>query len=79
MKKQIQIKQTQINKACFQHDIANDNFKDFPGRTASDKALYTKAFEIFSNLKYDKCQRNFTSMVKFLMKVPSSDKSSFYC
>lgn len=73
MKKQIQIKETQLNKACFQHDIANDNFKDFPARTASDKALYTKAFEIFSNLKYDKCQRN------FLIKVPYSDKSSLYC
>ena len=62
--KKIQIKETQLNKASFQHDIANDNFKDFPRRTASDKTLYTKAFELFGNLKYDKCQRN------FLIKVP---------
>ena len=43
------------SKACFQHDIAIDNLKNLPERTASDKVLHNKAFEIVSNPKYDKC------------------------
>ena len=31
--------QDELGKACFQHNIAYRDFKDLPGRTASDKAL----------------------------------------
>ena len=29
--------QNELNKACFQHDMANGDFKDLISRTASDK------------------------------------------
>ena len=31
------IYQNELDKACFQHDMAYGNFKDLPRRTASDK------------------------------------------
>ena len=34
------IYQNQLDKACFQHDMANEDFKDLPRRTASDKVLH---------------------------------------
>ena len=42
-----------MDKACFQHDMANGDFKDLKRRTQSDKVLKDKFFEIASNLKYD--------------------------
>ena len=53
----------ELNKACFQHDMAYGNFKDFKRRTRSDKALKNKAFKIASNPKYDGYQRGLSSMV----------------
>ena len=38
-----QIYQTEIDKACFQHDVACGDFKDLPKRTA-DKVLFDKSF-----------------------------------
>ena len=58
-RKKSKLKKKKLSKACFQHDIAKDNFKDLPVRTAADKALYNKAFEFISYPKYDKCQRSF--------------------
>ena len=43
----------EIDKACFQHDMAYGDFKNLPDRTASDKVLRDTAFEIASNPKYD--------------------------
>ena len=51
--------QIQKFKACFQHDMAYGDFKDLPRRTASNKVLLYKAFNIAKNLKYDGCQRGF--------------------
>ena len=34
------IYQNQLDKACFQHDMANEDFKDLSRRTASDKVLH---------------------------------------
>ena len=47
------IYKNQLDKACFQHDMAYDKSKDLLKRTQSDKALKDKAFKIASNPKYD--------------------------
>ena len=58
-----------LDKACFQHDIAYGKSKALIKRTQSDKVLKDKAFEIASNPKYDGYQRGLASMVyKFFDK-----------
>ena len=53
--------------------MAYREFKDLPRRTASDKVLLDKAFNIAKNLKYDGYKRGLTSMVyKFFNKKISS-------
>ena len=43
----------ELDKACFQHDMAYVKSKDLEKRTQSDKALRDKAFNIASDPKYD--------------------------
>ena len=43
--------------------MAYGDFKDLARRTASDKVLRTKAFNIAKNPKYDGYQRGLASMV----------------
>ena len=43
----------EFDKACFQHDMAYGDFKDLARRTALDKSLRDKAFNIAKNPKYD--------------------------
>ena len=63
------IYQNELDKTCFQHDMAYRDFKDLTRRTASDKVLYNKAFIIAKNSKYNGYQRGLVSMVyKFLIK-----------
>ena len=63
------IYKNELDKASFQHDIAYGDFKDLARRTASDKVLRDNAFNIAKNLKYDRYQRGFASIVyKFLIK-----------
>ena len=63
------IYQIQLDKACFEHDMVYRDFKDLTGRTASDKVLRDKVFNIAKNPKYDGYQRGFSSMVyNFLIK-----------
>ena len=38
-----------LDKACFQHNMAYGKYKDLTKRTQSDKVLRNKAFEITSN------------------------------
>ena len=38
------IYKNELDKACFQHDMAYGDFKDIARRTASDKVLRDKAF-----------------------------------
>ena len=38
------IYQTEIDKACFQHDVACGDFKDLPRRRTADKVLFDKSF-----------------------------------
>ena len=49
--------------ACFQHDMAYEDFKDLSTGTASDKVLCDKAINIAKNPKYDGYQRGLASMV----------------
>ena len=57
------IYKNELDKACFQHDMAYGDFKDLKRRTASDKILRDKAFNIAKNPKYDGYQRRLASMV----------------
>ena len=45
------IYQNELDKACFQHDVAYGDFKDLASRTASDKILRDEAFNIAKNPK----------------------------
>ena len=69
----------EIDKVCFQHDMAYGDFKDLTRRTASDKILCDKAFNTAKNPKYNRYQRGLASMVyKFFDKKSTSltDKSA---
>ena len=57
------IYKNELNKACFQHDMAYGDFKDLAKRTFADKVLRDKAFKIASDQKYDGYQRGLASMV----------------
>ena len=66
------IYQNELDRACFQHDMAYEDFKDLNRRTAADKVLCDKAFNIAKNPKYDGYQRGLASMVyKFFVKKTS--------
>ena len=52
----------ELDKACFQLDIVYGDFKYLARRTASDKILRDKAFNISKNPKYDGYQRGLASM-----------------
>ena len=68
----------ELDKACFQHDMAYGDFKDLTKRTASDRIFRDKVFNIAKNPKCDGYQRGLASMVyKFFdKKSPSlTDKS----
>ena len=47
------IYQNDLDKACFQHNVTFEDFKDLTRRTTSDKILFDKKFIIAKNLKYD--------------------------
>ena len=47
------IYRNELDKACFQHDMDYGDFKDLARRTASDKVLRDKAFNIAKSPKYD--------------------------
>ena len=57
------IHKNELDKACFQHDIASGDFKDLAKGTATDKVLRNKAFKIANDQKYDGYQRGLASMV----------------
>ena len=68
------IYKNELDKACFQHDMAYGDFKDLKRRTFSDKVLKDKAFNIAKNPNYDGYQRGLASMVyKFF------DEKSKFC
>ena len=57
------IYKNKLDKACFQHGITHGDFKDLPRRTASDKILRDKSFNIAKNPNYGGYQRVLVSMV----------------
>ena len=57
------IYQNELDKACFQHDMAYGDFKDLPSRATAYKVSSDKAFNTASNLKYNKYQRDLPSIV----------------
>ena len=67
------IYRNELDKACFQHDMAYGDLKNLAKRTASDKVLRDKAFNVAKNPKYDGYQRGLASMVfKFFDKKSAS-------
>ena len=54
------IYRNELDKTCFQHDMAYGDFKDLANRTAADKVLINKAFNIAKDPKYDGYQRRLT-------------------
>ena len=63
------IYKNELDKACFQHDMAYGKSKDLVKRTQSDKVLRDKAFKIVIDPKYNGYQRGLASMVyKFFDK-----------
>ena len=72
------IYQNELDKACFQHDMACGDFKDLTRRTVFDKILRDKAFNIAKNTKYDGYQLGLASMVyKFFDKKPQMKQLYF--
>ena len=66
------IYQNELDKACFEHDMVYGDFKDFARKTASDKILHDRAFNITKNPKYDGYQRVLASLVyKFFVEKNS--------
>ena len=57
------IYQNELDKVCFQHDMAYGDFKELNRRTTADKVLPDKAFDIGKNPKYDGYQSGLASMV----------------
>ena len=57
------IYRNELDKACFQHDMAYGGFKDLAKRTAADKVLRDKTFNIGKDPKYDGFQRGLAAVV----------------
>ena len=53
----------ELDKACFQHDMAYGDFKDLARTATSDKVLRDKSFNTAKNPKYDGYQRVLASIV----------------
>ena len=52
----------ELDKACFQDEMACGDFNELTRRTASDNILCDKAFNIAENAKYDGYQRGLASL-----------------
>ena len=57
------IYRNELDKACFQHDMACGYIKDLAKRTASDKVLRDKAFNIAKDPKNNGYKRGLARMV----------------
>ena len=61
-----------MNKTCFQHDMACEDFDEIARRTGADEVLRNKAFNIVKDPKYDGYQRGLAFTVyKFFNKKSS--------
>ena len=66
------IYRNELDKACFQLDMAYGKSKDLVKRTQSDKRLRDKAFKIASDGNYDGYQRRLASMADTFFDKTSS-------
>ena len=57
------IYRNELDKACFEHDMAYGKSKDLIKKTQSDTVLKNKAFKIACDPKYDGYQKGLPSMV----------------
>ena len=57
------IYENELDKVCFQHDMAYGDFKDLARKTVSDKVLRDMAFNIAKNPRYDRYKRGLASMI----------------
>ena len=57
------IYRNELNKACFQHDMAYSKSKDLAKRIQSDKVLGDNVFKIASDPNCDRYQRELAPMV----------------
>ena len=71
------IYKNELDKVCFQHDMAYDKSKDLAKRIQSDEVLREKAIKIASDPKYDDYQRRLASLVyKFFDKQSSGSSAT---
>ena len=69
------IYKNELDKACFQYEMAYVKSKKLAKRTESDKVLRDKTFKIASDPKYDVYQRGLASMFyKFFDKKSSGSR-----
>ena len=66
------IYQNELDKTCFLHDMAYGDFKDLNRRTAADKVLRDKAFNIAKNAKCGGYQRELASVVYYFLDKKTS-------
>ena len=72
-KQEIQyIYQNDLDKVCFKHDMVYEDAKNLTRRTASDKILRDKAFNIAKNPKYDGYQRCLASVFNNFLEKKTS-------
>ena len=57
------IYKNELDKTCFHYDMSYGDFRELAKRTASEKVLRDKAFNIAKNPKCDGYQRDLASMV----------------
>ena len=67
------IYRNELDKACFQHDVAYGKSKDLAKRSQSEKFFREKAFKIASDPEYDGYQRGLASMVYKVFDKKSSE------
>ena len=63
------IYKSEVDKACFQHNIPYGDLKHFPKRTTSEKVLRDKALDIAENSKYEGYQKVFAIMAYKFIKL----------
>ena len=68
------IYKNELDRACFQHDMAYGKSKGLAKRTESDKVLRDKAFKIASDPKYDCYQTGLASMIYMFFDKKSSGR-----
>ena len=67
------IYQHKLDKACFQRHMVYEDFNDLTKRTAPDKILRDKAFNIVKNPKYDEYQVDLIQWSIYFFDKETSD------